>query len=282
YLLAFQNAEHLANKRFLAETLQSVFPSLRIDSRDLVANAKKAADLLEKKYATAPWAQLEGFFSVLGSEKILKWVEQGDRKAVAQYLENTLPVEMLTAREVAFWQGQIEAIRNPSPNNLGYVFRGGRFNVGSAPGYASLSLRTKEHTRKLKSITLAAALSKVSLLNTLYSHSESTSETFISTTTDSSIGTQFSERSGNFSVLAIDSRRILPVYFTRWGESELLIPWLVFPDEVMGSTQKSSVSQLLRSFADKVARTEEVFMEKNNVKTFLQSSLAPMCQSVLL
>ena len=80
---------------------------------------------------------------------------------------------------------------------------------------------------------------------------------------------RFSEASQVMSVLQLDSRRVQKAHYSRWNESEYLIPLVIFPDEIAASTENASRRQLIQRYQRRVEESETKLEAKEDLQAFL-------------
>lgn len=265
YLISSRHAVErgsLLNNIF--KDIEILFPETQVD----VLNLRKMKSPLEKNILahmqTREWSQAQKFFASLGSDEFHKMVLNNDREGVAQYLEKHLPKKIFTNRELVFWKDQIEAIRNPDPNKAVILLRGGDYSIGHW-AYGSRSMVQKP-INSPKRWWLDGVLSNLSVQGTMYKHSFHTSNIFISTTTSLQVANDFSKRDALLSVIKIDPRRgFLPRFGKSWGEDEILIPLVIFPEEIVTDSQKSSLSGIESRYATLAEESKRVFLNKRNL-----------------
>jgi hypothetical protein len=203
-------------------------------------------------------------------QKLNDLVKANDRAGVAKILETYLSLETMEPLEREMWREWLESIRHPNPGNRRLLFRGIDENdfiqkvvdqKGQETGYGFFStMLTKNqgnYTRRLRSFStmrmklanpiylgLAASgnVSEVSPIKStpkvteiMINHSKNpTGSPFMSFTLSPSLAHSWSEPGGGFLVAQIDARRVLPNVNSLFSyEVEMLVPMIVFPDEVV-------------------------------------------------
>lgn len=193
-------------------------------------------------------------------EKLEALLKKNDREGVAKLLEAFVPWAELSPFEGAMWSDWIKAIRKPNPNDTVVLFRGidekdavqvakdanGK-EIGHGFFATLLSKNQGNYTRRLRSIqTMRAkfANSRTQVLtplqetpkigNIMINHSgDPVGSPFMSFTTTSSIAHQWGQKGGVI-IANLDKRRVLPnVNSSIKGELEMLVPLIIFPDEVI-------------------------------------------------
>jgi hypothetical protein len=222
-------------------------------------------------------------------QKLNDLVKANDRAGVARLLETYLSLETMEPFERGLWQEWIESIRNPDLANRRLLFRGIDKDdpvqkvfdqKGKETGYGFFStLLTKNqgnYTRRLRSfatmrmkfanpinlqLASGASLPEISpLISTpkvaeiIFNHSKDPKGSpFMSFTLSPSVAYSWAESGGGYLVAQIDARRALPNVISLFKhEVEMLVPMIVFPDEVVHYEKFSET----HSFS--LARLEEV------------------------
>jgi hypothetical protein len=181
------------------------------------------------------------------SRNLVWMIKRNDRKGFAQIMDALIPWELLEPSEKTLWSQWLEAIKNPAQNNLTVVFRGsyrGSDNpkkvyqrasrikgIKSFTNFWRLKLKERDPKRSFQ-LGQQANLTVNSEIRSHASNSEKSP--FLSFTSDFQTAAMFAEP--NIVVAKVDPRRLI-VNSNNPGESEFLIPLVLFPDEV---------SQLLR------------------------------------
>lgn len=272
YDMAIQYAAtYLWSKRDISRTMENLFPNTPIDFKALRRLGAEAEQRIVSAINEKDWLQAHRFLSSLYSKELDHLVKRNNRVAVADYLEKKLPRGVLTEREMRFWQLQIEAIRNPSATDQVYLFRGGDLNFGHDWGYGSRHMRQTPISGKLN-WWMDKVLKNLTVKGSMFQHSISTSDNYISTTTDFNVATTFSDRANFLSVVAIDSRRALvPQFGKNWGEDEVLVPLIIFPDEIVSNTDKSSPKSIESQYWKKVQDSQILLKSKKDLDVIQQS-----------
>lgn len=262
YLISSRNAAERGNILSNAfKSIEILFPGTQINALNLQEMKPSLEESILTQMRTREWSEAQRFFASIGSDELHQMVRKNDREGVAQYLEKRLPKRIFTKGELLFWKNQIEAIRNPDPNNAVTLLRGGGFTIGTR-SYGSRSMVQKPDNLP-KKWWFDTGLSNLSLQETMYSHSLHTSNIFISTTTSLQVASTFSTRDNLLSVIKIDRRRgFLPQYGKSWGEDEILIPLVVFPDEIVAHTQERSLRDIESRYALIAEESKEIFLKK--------------------
>lgn len=216
--------------------------------------------------------QQDQFNSLESQSKLLNnLILSNDRKGVVSLLRVYLPWAYMEPVERKTWEGWLEAIEHPNWQNTKIVLRGIRnenFNMitkndKSSYAYALVSniikLAEGNSTEKLRALSKnrvnypfaqkaayvpQAEIDVGSINNQMYVHSvKPTESNFISTTYDLKTAIGFSgqdpfsgrDPSDYSAVLAlqIDSRRALTNLNASADEMEVLVPLIIFPDEIL-------------------------------------------------
>jgi hypothetical protein len=220
-----------------------------------------------------------------GPEKLDALVKANDRTGVARLLELYLPWSEMSPIENGLWKNWVEAIRHPNANDSIILYRGiglgeplieTRNSQGPRSGRAMLStLLTKNqgnYTRRLRSLTtmryrlgfrknskstdVKSPLENApKMTSIMINHSrDPVGSPFLSFSTKANVAYGFGERE----VLAVkmDRRRILPnIASTLKHELEMLVPLIVFPDEVIHFTKEPATREAIDKFqADSLAK----------------------------
>ncbi len=265
---------------------EQAFPEISVDWRKL--QQEVIPQILEIQYShlmRQNWNKLQRFYQSLGTPRLRQMIANNDREGVANYLIERLPQENLTAFQQSFFREQIEAIRNPIPSLTSTVLRGGNFQIESEVGSAYISGNVRTSSRAEDNISepymLDRLMHETSILQTIMRHSKSTSNLFISTTIDPEIAERFSERSGVMSVIQIDRRRLIPSFFDqRMAESEYLVPFIVFPDEIIADSRHNSIKSLLSRYKKRIEKSEKELTQMT-FQIFTEKHRAISCHRVI-
>lgn len=215
-------------------------------------------------------------------------LQANDREAVARILESDLPWEKFTGAELRHHRRWIEAIRHPSLEKSVYVLRGtnpARDPQPERQGLLSKLLKTGlknnmtvtelfEGYRKewiSQTTNRKTDLPFPQFGNLAENHSFSSNETatlpssYISTTTSAPVISKFSK--GSNIMIRIDARRVQPNYETMMAyEREVLLPLLVFPDEIMGLVETDAdKKRVVRREADSSVNQEATDFFKSHM-----------------
>jgi hypothetical protein len=215
---------------------------------------------VDMKKREAAWDDMKEVFTKMENEpvKFNDLVAKNDRKGVRKMLEKYLPWDMMEPSEVNAWKEWLEAIEHPNLDNTKIVFRGldGDILIKSPsgnPGLMSTVLTKNQgsYTRRLRSLSTSrdkfgvfkngsspvtsvrAAGNNPSLIRMMKNHAdEPKGSPFLSASNNSVSSTFGMEKRA---ALRIDERRLVPnaMAWSFLQEREVLVPLVVFPDEVV-------------------------------------------------
>lgn len=227
---------------------------------DSTAKAQKQY-LIEKSYFNRQDIKNQKDYLENQSKLLNELVKENNREGVAQLLEAYLPFDIMEPFEKKLWQEWIEAIRHPKVENQILLFRGldpenDKPQVAidenkqiKGHGFFSVLLNRNQgsYTRRLRSLSTmryrfmnpenkefapTEISPKMTTLMTNHAANPSGSP-MLSFTTNSQVAADFGLQAGVIAV-KIDSRRVLPNVMSGFkNEFELLVPLIVFPDEVI-------------------------------------------------
>lgn len=193
--------------------------------------------------------------------KLNDLVKANDREGVANLLESYLPLEVMEPIEKGLWIDWLEAIRRPRPENAMLMFRGldskndkpqvvkDKNNKEVGYGFFSTLLNRNQgnFTHRLRSlITMRYRFQNLSasekspleatptISSMMFNHAQIPSGSpMLSFTTSLPVALSFGREYGLIAA-KIDSRRVLPNITSGFtDELELLVPLIVFPDEIV-------------------------------------------------
>lgn len=254
---------------YFAHYLKNVMPSFdnsRVVLEQWLAQLETEIELA-KKHAEADlknrqrkWEQykLEKNFDALERMelKLNDYVKRNDRKNAAYLIESYLPWPLMEPLEKIRWQQWIESIRSPDFSNSVYLYRGlddnndpkqilelggGKKNLGF---FAPLLTKNQgNYNRRLRSLTtkrMGRVLEKKSSLSTflftdrfIEHANEPVASSFLSLTTQYEVAQRFANKKGGFLVVKMDPRRLTYNIMGLQNELEILVPLVIFPDEVV-------------------------------------------------
>ncbi len=295
-------------KRKILNADQRARAQLRIENRYLADPARRLAkDELEK----LPF-------------KLNDLVLRNDRQGVASIFESYLPLDIMEPVERAMWRQWLDAIRNPDLKNSVVLYRGldpfndkvqrneiaGKENVGLFS--VLLNRNQGSFTRRLRSLltmrykimsTLVPSLPAVSPVNNaptisqvMRNHAiEPKGSPFLSFTTDVAVAQSFAV--DGIVAVNVDKRRILPNITGYAGDLEMLIPLVIFPDEIVAFERRNqdlkTWEMRTQNFMEKVkaviVRNNLVELPSNDVRVLfqavdifsnLQSQLSNQCRKI--
>ncbi|MBK9322309.1 MAG: hypothetical protein IPM97_05040 [Bdellovibrionaceae bacterium] len=192
------------------------------------------------------------------AEQLNDLILKNDRNAVRKMLETYLPVELMNQGEKSFWKQWLDAIDKPNWENSVVVFRGlgrGKDRLESAEingkvniGFLSplLSRSQEPFTKRLRSLVSARKrigsqeepnkeqiLRSSGIVAAARNHTENPGESpFISTTPNFSIARGFA--TNGIVAFRFDPRRLFVNVGSDYpNEQEILVPVIIFPDEVL-------------------------------------------------
>jgi hypothetical protein len=220
----------------------------------------------ERKYFDDASLKAEKDKAEAMTQKLDDMVKNNNREGVAKLLETFLPLEIMEPVEKGLWQDFIEAIRHPDVSNAKLLFRGldkendklQMSSDGKKFGlFSTLLIRNQgSYTRRLRSFTTmryrfqnsdSTEKSPVEVAPTILAmmnnHSGNpTGSPMLSFSTNIDVAKGFSS-SGIIGV-KIDPRRTLPNIASGFAnELEMLVPLLVFPDEIIASQLQEGKDQ---------------------------------------
>jgi hypothetical protein len=271
---------------------------LKLDLEKKTAEARKElAD--HRKKASSPEVNAEKAEAERAAQKLNDLVKANDRLGVAKLLETFLSLETMEPMERALWQEWIDSIRNPDPANKRLLYRGidktdpvqkVLAHDGKEIGYGFFStLLTKNqgnYTRRLRSYSTMrlkfgnldqsshTSLVEVSplratpkVVDMMLNHSnEPIGSPFMSFTLSPTTAYAWSEVGGGFLAVEVDARRVMPNVVSMFkSEIEMLVPLIVFPDEVVHfekfadvqSRERTGVPEILDRVSQKLGRKIE-------------------------
>lgn len=175
-------------------------------------------------------------------------VMNNDRKGARLMLEKYLPWDVMEPSEKNAWKTWLDAMENPDTSKAVLMFRGMddyKYLTSAAsanPGVFSTILMRNQgnYSRRLRSLTTSrvrfgtdAYKSNPSLLVQMSNHAGSPIGSPFLSFSDERVAQRFGSRSRM--AVKIDPKRILPnaMAFSFGGEREMLVPLVVFPDEVV-------------------------------------------------
>jgi hypothetical protein len=207
-------------------------------------------------------------------EKLNDLVKRNDRAGVARLLETFVPFELMEPVERRLWQEWVEAIRHPDASQSVILYRGIDPQdipqkvldaKGEVQGYGFfstlLSKNQGNYTRRLRSLirsrqtlgslsrwTFNANAKPVSPLESppgittmMKNHAiDPVGSPFMSMTTELSIAQHFGRK--GIVVARVDRRRLLINHAGIGVEKEILLPLILFPDEVLHFEQRKHVT----------------------------------------
>ncbi len=227
------------------------------------------------------------------------FVKRNDRQSAANLIEKYLPWPLMEPIEVRFWQQWLESIRKPDFKNSIVLLRGvgaedpaqiqvnkdGTINLG----YFSpvLTKNQGSYNRRLRSITTKRfssnnyekELPMMSFHQLIDDHARAPlGSYFLSTTFSKDTVAAFAEE--GLLTLKVDPRRVI---FNKMGydsEKEVLVPLIIFPDEVKGYFPKSSsdhynvlIDEVNKGIKKSLTKDEQNQLEKNGKLNFMNTSL---------
>lgn len=229
-------------------------------------------------------------------QKLNDLVKANDREGVARLLEAFIPLNIMEPVERGLWQDWIEAIRRPQAENARLLFRGldaqndrpqtvvdsqGR-EIGQ--GYLSTLLNRNQgnFTRRLRSVVgMRYRFQNPNLVSTtpvaspplissmMRNHAlDPIGSPMMSFTTSLDVAARFSQN-GGLAAVKVDSRRVLPNIVSIFkNELELLVPLIIFPDEVIHAVQgeKSEIRKADGTTEVRYGLDREKFVQVLNAK----------------
>lgn len=258
------------NNLYLASDMPQfdLFKSQLEIEKQKAADKATAMHEIAKKYIVAQqkkidrWREetqvLEKYESM--DEKLNDLILNNDRKGVADMLRAYLPWAVMEPVEAKTWQLWIEAIEKPNKSKTTIAFRGidyatdkvqrKKTATGESIGLMSTVLTKNQgsYTRRLRSLSVnrlkngsADGSPNIRMTTQILRHtSDPVASNFLSFSYSPGEAAQFSgrdkpngESGGGFIAVKVDSRRFRPNLFTIGGEAELLVPLIIFPDEVL-------------------------------------------------
>jgi hypothetical protein len=283
---------------------QSVYDLALKNEKKLLKEAKKKWDQQREKFPTLE-AQ---------SEKLNDLIAKNDRAGVRKLLEDYLPWPLMEPTERKVWVQWLDALENPNLQNRRVVFRGldGDSLQMGAEGkpYQMSTVLTKNqgnYNRRLRSLTTMREkfgvdhLKKSITTDLPQFQGHVTLSTMMRNHSDDPVGSPFLSGSSNdvterFGAkkriaLHIDQRRIISnIHSTYPHEKELLIPLIIFPDEVLYYEDKSkSVEYIkdenfLKEVEARLGRPLKPFEKEGwfvDKKEFLKTGLAEFHEQIL-
>jgi hypothetical protein len=176
--------------------------------------------------------------------KLDELLKKNDREGVARLFETMLPWELFEPTEVTVWKNWIESIRRPSKNTI-TLYRGLdkydhpiKANTGM-PGYfaAMINRNQGSYSDRVRSLATPILTNRNSNLTNglgqkFYNHAEETPRSpFISFSLDIGVAAMFAEK--GLIAVQVDRRRAMVNMFSPMkAEAEVLVPMIIFPDEV--------------------------------------------------
>lgn len=171
-------------------------------------------------------------------------LKKNDREGVARLFEVMFPWELMEPTETIAWKNWIESIRHPSEDKI-TMYRGldnydRAIKSGDAtPGFfaAMINRNQGSYSDRIRSLATPMLTNrKNNLANGLgqkfYNHAiEVTASPFISFSLDLSVASMFAET--GLIAVQVDRRRAIANMFSPMkSEAEILVPLIIFPDEV--------------------------------------------------
>lgn len=208
-------------------------------------------------------------------KKLNDLVKANARKGVRDMLEAFIPWPLMGRMEREAWKIWLEAIEKPDPKNSIVLFRGldikdhpqetkyqGRRSLGLFS--TILSRNQGNYTRRLLSLATKRSRSQGFLSSQFKEHSrDPVGSEFISFTTNRSIAEAFTDVNKELVIARVDRRRAIPNTLGLPSENEVLVPLVVFPDEIVSIHKKTS-----HSFQRQIdAKIVELKLEKDLATT---------------
>ncbi len=271
--------------------------------------ASSEARLIELTKAARPelkakeqaWAKTKIQFDKLekGDVKFNDLVEKGDRKGVRKMLDKYLPWDLMEPSEKVAWTEWLDALEKPDQSKLRLTFRGMDddyvFRTPKGAPFFMSTVMTKNqgsYTRRLRSLATMrdkiGATSFKSLLSqdvkspttlTMFfrNHSYDPKGSPFLSTSNASIATSFGNR--RRAALLIDERRLIYNVVSNYDyESELLVPLVIFPDEVLhfeevenGSIDSSKFRKAVEAKIGRVLTIKELNRDEDLSNSILKN-----------
>jgi len=183
--------------------------------------------------------------------KLDELLKNNDRKGVATLFEKMLPWELMEPVQITAWKNWIDSIRHPSKDTV-TLYRGlDRYDrLIQNPGnnqaglFAAMVNRNQgSYSDRLRSVAKLYLLNRnKDLMNGLgqhfYLHAQETKASpYISFSPDIQVASMFAEK--GLMAVQVDRRRaVTNLYSQLKAEIEVLVPLIIFPDEIRGIFSK--------------------------------------------
>lgn len=241
---------------YFAQNAEGLFEKFVNSDKPARAQYERERDLLKDPEKKNLKDQLES-----QQAKLNDLVKANDREGVANLLESYLPFEVMEPIEKGLWIDWLEAIRHPQPEKAMLMFRGldaendkpqvvkDKNNKEVGYGFFSTLLNRNQGNfiRRLRSlITMRYRFQNLTvsekspleatptISSMMFNHAQNPAGSpVLSFTTSLSTALSFGREYGLIAA-KIDSRRVLPNITSGFiDELELLVPLIVFPDEIV-------------------------------------------------
>jgi hypothetical protein len=297
------------------ELLKSYIDQKIMEAQAEYDSALKAEKAFLKE-AQKKWdIQREKFPSLESQEdKINDLIAKNDRKGVKKLLEDYLPWPLMEPTEEKMWRQWLDAIENPELGEKKLIFRGLDEDViplgKDGKPYQMSTVLTKNqgnYNRRLRSLTtmrekIGASHFESPLESSVPNFKENTTlslmmrnhaddpkgSPFLSTS-QHDVAARFGGKK-RVALLINENRLIKNIHTTYIGEREILIPLIIFPDEVVHYVDLSKTSELvegqrfLQNVETKLGRTltsDEIHSSTVSKKDFVKMGLNEMNDKIL-